>query len=85
MRVTLHENRSHHMVLQLVIIVHTSIHIRTVYTHILMDGKCRMAGVAVTTPTLPVPHQHLWPYQLRYTIFHACFCTFRPDGMLIII
>ena len=23
-----------------------------------MGGECRMAGVAVATPTLPVPHQH---------------------------
>ena len=53
-----------------------------------MGGECRMAGVAVATPTLPVPHQHVvlwsllaipttwqirhWPYQLRDMILHAC-------------
>ena len=26
--------------------------------HAVMGGECRMAGVAVATPTLPVPRQH---------------------------
>ena len=52
-----------------------------------MSGECRMAGVAVATPTLPMSQQHFallallatpptrqirhWPYQFRDTILHA--------------
>ena len=38
-----------------------------------MGGECRMAGVAVATPTLPVPHQHFALLSLLATPTLTCW------------
>ena len=35
---------------------------RILWTIVSMGGECRMAGVAVATPTLPVPHPTFYPF-----------------------
>ena len=38
-----------------------------------MGGECRMADVAVATPTLPVPHQHFALLSLLATPTLTCW------------
>ena len=38
-----------------------------------MGGECRMAGVAVATPTLPLPHQHIALLSLLATPTLTCW------------
>ena len=41
--------------------------------HVCMVGECRIAGVAVATPTLPVPHQHFALLSLLATPTLTCW------------
>ena len=45
-----------------------------------MGGECRMAGVAVATPTLPVPHQHFVLLSLLATPTLTCWLTILCFG-----
>ena len=49
-------------------------------TSVTMGGECRMAGVAVATPTLPVPQQHFALLSLMATPTLTCWLTILCFG-----